>query len=90
MKLPKLHLRDLFWLVLGCALALGWLLDRGNLAAQNENLKVDLESEHLRGRSDEDARWFQVIENHAGLDNATKQRIRRDYFKLPDSSLLRP
>lgn len=24
MKLPKLHLRDLFWLTLACALGLGW------------------------------------------------------------------
>jgi hypothetical protein len=27
MKLPQLTLRDLFWLVLVCALALGWWLE---------------------------------------------------------------
>jgi hypothetical protein len=27
MKLPKLHLRDLFWLVLVCALAVGWWVE---------------------------------------------------------------
>jgi hypothetical protein len=27
MKLPQLTLRDLFWLVLVCALAVGWWLD---------------------------------------------------------------
>jgi hypothetical protein len=28
MKLPQLSLRDLFWLVLVCALAVGWCLER--------------------------------------------------------------
>jgi hypothetical protein len=35
MKLPKLSLRDLFWLVLVCALALGWWLDRERLIDSN-------------------------------------------------------
>lgn len=29
----KLHLRDLFWLVLVCALMLGWWIDRSRIAA---------------------------------------------------------
>ena len=32
MKRPKLHLRDLFWLVLVCALILGWSLDHRDKA----------------------------------------------------------
>jgi hypothetical protein len=32
MKLPQLYLRDLFWLVLVCALAVGWWVDRSRLA----------------------------------------------------------
>src|SRR4051812_30853815 len=30
MKLPKLHLRDLFWLVLLCACLCAWWIDRRN------------------------------------------------------------
>jgi hypothetical protein len=32
MKLPQLHLRDLFWLVLTIGLAMAWLLDHRRLA----------------------------------------------------------
>jgi hypothetical protein len=39
MKLPQLHLRDLFWLVLVCALAAGWWADRMPLAAQLRELQ---------------------------------------------------
>ena len=31
MKLPQLALRELFWLILVCALALGWWLDQHRL-----------------------------------------------------------
>lgn len=31
MKLPQFNLRDLFWLVLVCALAVGWWADRSRL-----------------------------------------------------------
>jgi hypothetical protein len=34
MKLPKLHLRDVFWLVLVCALVVGWWGDRGRVSAE--------------------------------------------------------
>jgi hypothetical protein len=34
MKLPKLHLRDLFWLVLVCALGCGWWLERSKRVAE--------------------------------------------------------
>ena len=32
MRLPKLHIRDLFWLVLVCGLVLGWSLDHCRLS----------------------------------------------------------
>lgn len=85
MKLPKLSLRDLFWLMLVCALAVGWWVDRSQLATP-----IDLESEYIRGASDESARWFQVVEKNAGLDDTTKRTIRREYLKMPGSGLPRP
>ena len=40
MKLPQLTLRDLFWLVLVCALAVGWWVNRWQVGAANdENLR---------------------------------------------------
>jgi hypothetical protein len=39
MKLPQLSLRDLFWLVLVWALALGWWLDRQELATKLAQLE---------------------------------------------------
>ncbi len=35
MKLPKLHIRDLFWLVMVCALAVGWWVDHRTQALKN-------------------------------------------------------
>jgi len=34
MKLPRFTLRDLFWLVLVCALAVGWWVDRQDKASE--------------------------------------------------------
>lgn len=34
MPLPQIHLRDLFWLVLFCALLVTWWLDRRSLTGQ--------------------------------------------------------
>jgi hypothetical protein len=49
MKLPKLHLRDLFWLVLVCALAVGWWRERSHNREVNastiNSLIRDLETE---------------------------------------------
>ena len=86
MKLPQLTLRDLFWLVLVCALALGLGLTYGNHVARVAELQTDLESEYLRGASDEDARWMTAIER-SGLDAQAKATIRREYFKVPGSGL---
>jgi hypothetical protein len=45
MKLPQLILRDLFWLVLVCALAVGWWVEHSSLRAQ------------LKGVQSEAAKW---------------------------------
>jgi hypothetical protein len=51
MKLPQLTLRDLFWLVLVVAMALGWLIDRDQLRVDyNGNLNL---VNHARRRVDE-------------------------------------
>jgi len=46
MKLPRFNLRDLFWLVLVCALAVGWWTQERRehrLAAENVELKRKVE-----------------------------------------------
>mgnify|MGYP001049340994 CR=1 FL=1 len=40
MKLPQLHLRDLFWLVLVSALAVGWWVERTRLLAEIDRLDL--------------------------------------------------
>jgi len=45
MKLPQLHLRDLFWLVLVCALAAGWWVDRNILSSAIVKLRSFVRSE---------------------------------------------
>lgn len=42
MKLPKLHLRDLFWLIAVCALAVGWW----KAASDSNQFKHDSELYH--------------------------------------------
>lgn len=66
MKLPQLSLRELFWLVLVCALALGWWLER------RKALDIDRrreESEWLLTESREAnkrlAEYTSVLEQHA-------------------------
>jgi hypothetical protein len=44
MRFPQLHLRDLFWLVLVCALALGWWLERSRLIAGHVSLKMQADT----------------------------------------------
>ena len=48
MKLPQFSLRELFWLVLVCAMAIGWWLERSLLRAQ---LK-DVQSEAAKWKND--------------------------------------
>lgn len=40
MKLPQIHLRDLFWVVLLCAFAVAWWLDRWQLANEVSRLSI--------------------------------------------------
>ena len=41
MKFPQLTLRDLFWLVLVCAMALGWWLERAALHHQLKDIQTE-------------------------------------------------
>ena len=43
MKVPPLSVRDLFWLVLVCALASGWCVERTGMLANNESLQREVE-----------------------------------------------
>ena len=58
MKLPQLHLRDLFWLVLVVALAVGWWID--HLHAANRREAVIVHAERIRTVLD-DARSAYVV-----------------------------
>jgi hypothetical protein len=44
MKLPKLHLRDLFWLVLVVGLGCAWWVDRQRIADKERRLDEAIES----------------------------------------------
>jgi len=46
MKLPRFTLRDLFWLVLVCALAVGWGVDRVRINQKERAL--DEQTENVR------------------------------------------
>jgi hypothetical protein len=48
MKLPQCSLRDLFWLVLVCALGIGWWLERASLRTELN----DVQAEAARWKSD--------------------------------------
>ena len=61
MKLPQLHIRDFFWLVLVCELAVGWCVERQKLRA-----KID----KLEGIE----RIITVIPNHNVYDIEQKRR----------------
>jgi hypothetical protein len=79
MKLPKLHLRDLFWLVLVCALGVGWWVDhRSNrqLAAQcNDALQQCQDRRHR-----DDTTWRIAI-GELGQEVATKVLQRREHWQ---------
>jgi hypothetical protein len=42
MKLPQLHLRDLFWLMLVCALGMGWWVDHRAMTTPRVRLPVQV------------------------------------------------
>ena len=90
MKLPRFTLRDLFWLVLVCALGLGWRVDRAKLNAtanavahdwrqQNELLHDALDRGGLevvvREEGDAGFRW-ELAPQGSGLD----YQFRHDTF----------
>jgi hypothetical protein len=49
---PQLTLRDLFWLVLVCGLALGWWVDHRAASIEHERLTEDLKWWATKGLSD--------------------------------------
>ena len=46
MKLPKLHLRDLFWLVLVVALGCAWWLERERQTSELKRLTIQYYVDH--------------------------------------------
>jgi hypothetical protein len=52
---PKLHLRDLFWLVLVCALAVGWWVNRTRWQIDRKALMQAIDSEEYYLVDDSDA-----------------------------------
>jgi hypothetical protein len=59
MKLPQLALRDLFWLVLVCALALGWWLERDSLRSQLKT--VQEEAAKWKGDAERFAKFLRTL-----------------------------
>jgi hypothetical protein len=73
MKLPKLNLRDLFWLVGVVAMGLGWWLDRTPLAsalaaAQQSNGELATQVKLARAKQiasmDRHLRLWQLVQKH--------------------------
>jgi len=77
--IPKLHLRDLFWLTAVCALAVGWW------KAASDHDKLKRESELYRG-----IRVILTQQAHSGIDVGDDGFIRIDTpfgtcgYRLPD------
>jgi hypothetical protein len=65
MKLPQLSLRDLFWLVLVCALGLGWWVERNRLQSRHQAEKIrinaDWETQHYRLIREHEAREYLLV-----------------------------
>jgi len=79
MKLPQLTLRDLFWLVLLVAMALGWWINQARLTNENKELEEALTpleayvTSLQESMSRQEAWWNEVLEE-AGQD--VKKRFR--------------
>jgi hypothetical protein len=68
MKLPQLSLRDLFWLVLVCALALGWWLEHRRHARDAETIEaLNLQRDSYMQRAE------QLLEGVQQLEAAARQ-----------------
>ena len=78
MKLPQLHLRDLFWLVLVCGLVLGWWLERSSLIAENEGFR----ERYLRLWPTSPGQRLEVVIDENGCQTATLTGPRVDNVEL--------
>jgi hypothetical protein len=56
MKLPQLSLRDLFWLVLVCAMGFGWLMDHAQMAKWFERVAT-----HQRWQIDQQEKKIEAL-----------------------------
>lgn len=72
MKLPQLTLRDLFWLVLVCAILCGWWLSRSQLLAEIERLRF--QTEVYRSQLEVVARFDKLIREQEELTAPEPQR----------------
>ena len=68
MKLPQFTLRDLFWLVLVCALAVGWWMQSRELA------RLRVENGDLHEYEERSAALFR------GYERAIRKHVPYDYF----------
>jgi hypothetical protein len=81
MRLPQLTLRDLFWLLLVCALAVGWWINQralGPLTKELHQLRSESQEwQHFRGRYKEikdelTRRTKELDEREAALSSRSK------------------
>lgn len=73
MKLPKFSLRDLFWLVLVCAISLGWGLNYlSNVTMRWRATELDRKCQILRGE----------LKELTDLNNKITAAIRREGYYL--------
>jgi len=77
MKRPRFTLRDLFWLVLVCALAAGWLVERSRLHSETLRLADTIETAKqisFQAGVDEVERW---LEHEAKTDEGAYHTLGR-------------
>ena len=76
MKHPQLSLRDLFWLVLVCALVLGWWLDRNQQTRERERLNERILE--LESKAAAEAAFRAAVQE----SNELAERMRQDRERL--------
>ena len=82
MKLPRFSLRDLFWLVLVCALAVGWGVDRVRISQKERAL--DEQTEHLMQWESDITEEYKAIRQYMASPN--RPRYQRPPGGLQPSS----
>lgn len=96
MKLPQLTLRDLFWLVLVCALGLGWLISWESLRvnynshlnkvrqahAREQSLKDQILGEQYIAEWDEDQKTYRLTR----FEDLTREEVSRRMRKSHEES----